>query len=127
MGKPYYWDITRRFFESEIYNSFPNVRLDHETPSGTNNPRSYFGLLGKGNTIYYQSGGNTIGGIFNQAEEVPEFVWQGNAGELIASIWSTYALTKPVAEYAVIEMIIMLAYEMLQNPNSANTLIYTSR
>ena len=71
MGIDYYWDITQRLFEEDIYNSFPNVRLDANVSSIELSPRSYNSLLSKGNTINYKSGSNFIGGIFHLAEWVP--------------------------------------------------------
>ena len=56
MNKDYYWDITQRLFEEDIYNSFPNVRLDVDVNETELSPRSFNSLLSQGNTINYKSG-----------------------------------------------------------------------
>ena len=45
MDKPYHWDITERLFEEDIYNSFPNVRLDWQVDSEDESPRALSSLL----------------------------------------------------------------------------------
>ena len=74
MDKPYHWDITERLFEEDIYNSFPNVRLDWQVDSEDESPRALSSLLTKANTIYYTSGSNVISGLFNQGEYVQDFI-----------------------------------------------------
>lgn len=103
MDKPYYWDITKRLFEEDVYNSFPNIKLDGDVTDSTDpNPRSFYSLLTKANTIFYKSGSNVIGGLFNQGDYVPDFsLWSGIV-ELVSSA--------PIQEYAITELLIVLAY-----------------
>lgn len=102
MGKDYYWDITERLFEEDIYNSFPNVRLDGYVADPLDpSPRSYFGLLTKANTISYKSGSNIISGLFNQGDYVPNYT----PYEIVASFYNP---NEP--EYALTELLIVLAY-----------------
>ena len=107
MGKPFHWDITKRLFEEDIYNSFPNVRIDYNVPANNPSPRSYFSLLSQGNTISYKSGSNYISGIFHQADSVPDYKWD------IRFAFQDHIVPNP--EYAVIEMIIMLAYQQVSS------------
>ena len=112
IGKPFYWDITERTFEEDIYNSFPNVRLDGFVEETEVSPRDYEGLLSKSNTIFYKSGSNYIGGLFNQGDYVPDYSPFG----YIVSLFSP----SDDAEYAVIEMLIVLAYSQLAEPIGVN-------
>lgn len=98
-----YWDITSRFFEKGIYESFPDVRYDlkndqAKTGFDVNVLREKFDLYSRGNTIHYESGSNIIGGLMNQAPSIPQMSW---------------ALTENSndAEYSIIETLIMLAYQ----------------
>lgn len=108
MDKPYYWDITERLFEEDIYNSFPNIKLDGDVDDLTDpNPRSFYGYLTKANTIFYKSGSNVIGGLFNQGDYVPDFsLWSGIV-ELVSSA--------PIQEYAITELLIVLAYTQVSD------------
>lgn len=105
MGKEYFWDITTRLLEEDIYNALPDVRFDtkrnavDEIPSGR-----AMGELGKGNVIYYKSGENSIKGIYNKAPNIPTYHI------------SSLVVNSDPAEYAIIEMLICLAYETLSVP-----------
>ena len=112
MDKPEYWDITSRLFEEDIYNSFPNVRLDWEVGSEDESPRALSSLLTKANTIYYTSGSNVIRGLFNQGEYVQDFDFWGGIKNLFSPGY--------VAEYAITELLIVLAYSQVGNPFGAN-------
>ena len=102
-GVDYVWDITSRLFESDIYNSFEDIRYDIE-PETRSNPLNY----SKGNTINYKSGSNVIDGVGHQAPALPALVSFDNV--------------QNYAQYAIIEMLIVLAYEHLieVNPLYAN-------
>lgn len=101
MGKANWWDISNRLLDKDIYDALPNVNY-----SSADGRRS--GELSQGNTIYYESGSNVIGGLGHQAPGVPNY-------KLF-----TGGLTKQT-EYAVIEMLVCLAVEneMLENPNAS--------
>lgn len=105
MGKEYFWDITPRLLEEDIYNALPDVRFDtkrnavEQIPSGRAT-----GELGKGNVIYYKSGTNYIKGIYNKAPNIPTYHL------------SSLVVNSDPAEYAIIEMLICLAYETLSVP-----------
>ena len=101
MGKANWWDISNRLLDKDIYDALPNVNY-----SSADGRRS--GELSQGNTIYYESGSNVIGGLGHQAPGVPKY-------KLFTS-----GLTKQT-EYAVIEMLVCLAVEneMLENPNAS--------
>ena len=108
MDKPYYWDITERLFEEDVYNSFPNIRLDGDVDNPTDpNPRSFYGYLTKANTIFYKSGSNVIGGLFNQGDYVPDFNLWPAIVELVSSA--------PIQEYAITELLIVLAYTQVSD------------
>lgn len=102
IDKPYYWDITTRLFEEDIYNSFPNVRYD--TSEGG---RSQQDLYSKGNTLYYKSGENFVKGLGNQADSIPDF-----------NLWTTTPILN-VAEYALIETLIVLAIGQIPSTEKA--------
>src|SRR5690554_1252429 len=112
MDKPYHWDITERLFEEDIYNSFPNVRLDWQVGDEDESPRALSSLLTKANTIYYTSGSNVIKGLFNQGEYVQDFDFWGGLKNLLSPGY--------VAEYAITELLIVLAYTQVGNPFGAN-------
>lgn len=113
MNRPYYWDITKRLFEEDIYNSFPNVRVDYIVSQGGIPPRSVSSLLTQANTIYYKSGGRFIGGTLNVGEYVPKYEWwDGWQGVL--------SFGQENGEYAIIEMIISLAYELVNDIYDVN-------
>lgn len=91
IGIPFYWNITKRLFEKDLYNSFPDVRYDDlEGRKSRYNAR--------GNTIYYVSGSNIIGGLGHQAPE-----------RLLAYNFTGGSIYP--AEYAIIEMLVVLALE----------------
>ena len=120
MGKPFHWDITRRFFEQDIYDSFPNIRMDYDPANtGITPPRSYFGVLTRGNTISYKSGSNVISGIFNIAEDVQGYNFQLFNGDFLDNLWGNLGFATLNPQYAIIELIIMLAFEVLQDPLTA--------
>ena len=108
MNRPYYWDITKRLFEEDIYNSFPNVRVDYIASQGVIPPRSVSSLLTQANTIYYKSGGRFIGGTLNIGEYVPKYEWWDGWEGLTS-------LGQENGEYAIVEMIISLAYELVND------------
>ena len=108
MNRPYYWDITKRLFEEDIYNSFPNVRVDYIASQGVIPPRSVSSLLTQANTIYYKSGGRFIGGTLNIGEYVPKYEWWDGWEGLTS-------FGQENGEYAIVEMIISLAYELVND------------
>lgn len=113
MNRPYYWDITKRLFEEDIYNSFPNIRVDYNVSEGGIPPRSVSSLLTQANTIYYKSGGRFIGGTLNVGEYVPKYEWwDGWQGIL--------SFGQENGEYAIVEMIISLAYELVNDIYNVN-------
>ena len=65
MGKANWWDISNRLLDKDIYDALPNVNY-----SSADGRRS--GELSQGNTIYYESGSNVIGGLGHQAPGVPQ-------------------------------------------------------
>lgn len=101
-GEEFKWDITKRFFEKDIYNSFADARIDDlaDRLSG-----EYF----KGNTLYYVSGSNIIGGLGHQApDRNAQFIGIESA------------------EYAIIEMLIILALEQASETPTQNIDLYYS-
>lgn len=116
IDKPYYWDITSRLFEEEIYNSLPDVRSelysyveDGFTLSSRNNPNIYT----KGNTISYKTGSNMIKNLGHQAPSLPNFEF-----ELYTFVtMATGNITLDNPELSVIEMLIVLAYSQVPSLN----------
>lgn len=105
MDKPYFWDITSRLLEEDIYNALPDVRFDTKRDSTEQIPSGRAtGELCKGNTIYFKSGSNYIKGIYHKAPNIPTY----HPANLVVN--------SDPAEYAIIEMLICLAYETLSVP-----------
>ena len=107
IDKDNYWNITSRLFEEDIYNSFPNVRLD--VKAGQNSElkqyiRSDPNLYSRTNTISYKSGGNTVDNIGHLGEKIPTYSW-------ISLL--TNAPDYFIAEYAIVELLLVLAYGQL--------------
>lgn len=107
IDKDYYWDITERLFEEDIYNSFPNIKLDSDVGASELSQRTYLNVLTKANTIFYKSGSNVIGGLFNEGEYVPNYTF-----------WSSFSFLvspTPLPEYALTELLTVLAYTQASN------------
>lgn len=102
-GESHVWDITSRFLEEDIYNALPNARFD-TAKTMTEPSQRVTGELGQGNTIKYKSGSNIISGVTHQAPTIPDFNFL--VGTVIGK----------EAEYAMVEMLICLAYESLDVP-----------
>ena len=103
MGKPYYWDITSRLLERDIYNALPDARFDQKKTATQPSPRATR-TLGQGNTIPFTSGDNTVYNLCHRAPTIPSFNATGGV------------MNGNIAEYAIIETIICLAYEALPIP-----------
>lgn len=85
------WDVTKRLFEKDIYESLPDARND------TLVRRQVSDNYTRGNTLFYKSGSNFVGGLGHQAPPMPEM------NLLYESVNQ--------AEYALIEILIILALE----------------
>ena len=103
MGKPYYWDITSRLLERDIYNALPDARFDQRKTATQPSPRATR-QLGQGNTIPFTSGSNIVFNLCHRAPTIPTFNATGGV------------MNGNIAEYAIIETIICLAYEALPVP-----------
>ena len=111
INRPYYWDITERLFEFDIYESFPNVQANANAVGDEASIRARKDLLTQGNTISYTSGSNTIDKLFNIPEFIPNY-------RLFDGVLGTTSGASP--EFAVIEMLIVLAFQQLQDPFGTN-------
>lgn len=103
IGQDYYWKINSRFFEQDIYDSLPNVRYDtkadllNQLPSSRTNPQA----LSQHNTIAYKSGTREITRVLNKGNAIPDYDFV------------TGTIIQGDGEYALIEMLICLAYEYI--------------
>ncbi len=86
------WDITKRLFEKDIYESLPDARNDSFEKRIS--PNNYT----RGNTIYYESGSNKVGGLTHQAPSITgfDFVFE----------------VENQAQYSIIEILTILALEV---------------
>lgn len=110
-GTDYKWKINERLLEKDIFDALPNVRLDTKKNETIQKPSlRATGELGQGNVLYYKSGERGVSNAFHLAPSVPEY-------DLL-----TGATLENVAEFAMLEMIICLAYEeaMRQRADFAN-------
>lgn len=103
MGRTFHWDITSRLLEKDTYSALPDARFDQRKTSTQPSPRALH-ILGQGNTIMFTSGSNVVNRIGHRSPNIPAF--NPTAGVVNSNI----------AEYAVNEMLICLAYEALTIP-----------
>ena len=113
IGKKYYWDITQRLYEYDIYEAFPNVKTDFMVQGTDINPRGLKDLLSQSNTIMYKSGSNIVTNLFNIPEYIPDY-------RFYHDIIGTIPIGSP--EFSIAEMIIVLAFQELSDPFGANAI-----
>lgn len=111
MNSTFHWDITSRLLEKDTYSALPDARFDQRKTSTQPSPRALH-ILGQGNTIMFTSGSNVVNRIGHRSPNIPAF--NPTAGVVNSNI----------AEYAVNEMLICLAYEELSIPATEITDIY---
>lgn len=93
MGKPFYWDITKRVLDVNHYKSLPNVNF-------TSKEGRTSGELSQANTICFNSGDRNIEKLGHRGANIPSF-----------NALSTNYATQ--TQFAFFEMLICLAYEWI--------------
>lgn len=92
MNSANYWDITERVLDSNLYKALPNVNFSSLLGRTSSQ-------LGQGNTISFVSGGRKVENIGNKAPDIPSF--------------NVISNNPQISEYAIVELLLCLAYEHL--------------
>ncbi|MDY0184212.1 MAG: hypothetical protein RBR39_13080, partial [Proteiniphilum sp.] len=105
MDQANYWDITERVLDNNLYKALPNVNFS--SISGRTSSE-----LGQGNTISFTSGSRKIDNVINRAPDVPSY--------------NPISQNQQLSEYAIIELLICLAYEYLMGQYAYDKTDFTS-
>lgn len=93
------WDISSRLFEYDIYQALPDVNYSgRETEAAPAGTARKLGLYSKGSCVYYKSGEKGVLGITHMSPSIP--TW-----------FPPYTTNSSAANYAMIEMIAVLAMQ----------------
>lgn len=97
-----WWNITTRVFDEDTYNSLPNTRADmYNTVLVNNYKHSMDTRLYRSTALSFKVGGKEINNVLYRAETLPE---------LLPS-WLEFNAGSGISEYAIINILIVLAIE----------------